>query len=135
MRAALTKRRLVWLAALAALAVAVAAAASEPSREALGGAGEEAREALALPEAKEGGTRKVALGERVSLDNIGPLVIQTDGTAKRIANWDKLSPQERESTLRVIGKRNRERVAQLKKEGKAGVEGPDGHLAFSNTEL
>ena len=85
----------------------------------------EAEEALALPaaEALQGGraggaeqeqATRIKLGEKLALDHLGPLVIQKDGTAKRIANWEHLSAQERESTLRIVGKRNRERVEALK---------------------
>jgi predicted Fe-S protein YdhL (DUF1289 family) len=32
----------------------------------------------------------------------------------RISNWDKMAEIERENTLRIIGKRNQQRLAALK---------------------
>jgi predicted Fe-S protein YdhL (DUF1289 family) len=61
-------------------------------------------------------TRKIKLGEKLDLDELGPMIINTDGTVRRIANWDILSPQERASTWRLISARNKKRIAQLKEE-------------------
>lgn len=49
-------------------------------------------------------------------DKLGPLVINKDGTTSRIVNWSKMTEMERERTLRIISKRNRERLAKLKEE-------------------
>jgi predicted Fe-S protein YdhL (DUF1289 family) len=43
------------------------------------------------------------------------LVDDIDGTTRRIANWDILSPQERESSFRLISARNKRRIEALKK--------------------
>ncbi|ETS06642.1 hypothetical protein M419DRAFT_44119, partial [Trichoderma reesei RUT C-30] len=53
-------------------------------------------------------------GSTVKLDALGPLVVNADGTMSRIANWDKMAPIERENTLRILGKRNQERLAALR---------------------
>ncbi|KAH9828130.1 Protein vip1 [Teratosphaeria destructans] len=47
-----------------------------------------------------------------SLDHLGPLVVNRDGTLSRIANWEQMTEGERRNTLRVLGKRN-----QLRREG------------------
>ncbi|KAL6871207.1 hypothetical protein J3F83DRAFT_646461 [Trichoderma novae-zelandiae] len=53
-------------------------------------------------------------GSTVKLDALGPLVVNVDGTMSRIANWAKMADIERENTLRIIGKRNQERLAALR---------------------
>lgn len=52
-------------------------------------------------------------GLPVKLDALGPMVINTDGTVSRIANWAQLSDVERERTLRLIAKRNKQRIERL----------------------
>eukprot|EP00049_Salpingoeca_infusionum_P010554 m.182669 g.182669 ORF g.182669 m.182669 type:complete len:90 (+) comp14673_c1_seq1:142-411(+) len=83
-----------------------------------------AEEPLALPdkaanpEKEVGGTTTVEVdGEPVKMDALGPVVINTDGTISRIENWHDMSPLEQERTLRLIGKRNRKRRAQLEAQG------------------
>ncbi|ORZ31643.1 hypothetical protein BCR44DRAFT_98773, partial [Catenaria anguillulae PL171] len=46
-------------------------------------------------------------GDAVRLDQLGPLVINSDGTMSRIANWAEMSEIERATTMRVLVKRNR----------------------------
>eukprot|EP01063_Lacrimia_lanifica_P002432 TRINITY_DN11281_c0_g1_i1.p1 TRINITY_DN11281_c0_g1~~TRINITY_DN11281_c0_g1_i1.p1 ORF type:complete len:123 (+),score=21.59 TRINITY_DN11281_c0_g1_i1:87-455(+) len=58
---------------------------------------------------------KLTLGEKKRLDSVGPLVINKDGTTKRVTNWDKMTPIEREGAYNRITKRNRERIAVLQK--------------------
>lgn len=38
------------------------------------------------------------LGETLSLDELGPIVINVDGTMRRIANWKQLTKYEQERT-------------------------------------
>ncbi|KAF7715853.1 Uncharacterized protein PECH_008510 [Penicillium ucsense] len=61
----------------------------------------------------------------VTLDHLGPMVVNVDGSLSRIGNWAQMAEIERRNTLRIIGKRNRERLARLKAEGVqvGGVEG------------
>jgi hypothetical protein len=40
------------------------------------------------------------------------------GTVARITNWQEMSDGERETTRRILAKRNAKRIAALKKEGK-----------------
>ncbi|KAM0516641.1 hypothetical protein ACHAPE_005274 [Trichoderma viride] len=53
-------------------------------------------------------------GTTVKLDALGPLVVNVDGTMSRISNWDKMAEIERQNTLRIIGKRNQQRLAVLR---------------------
>jgi hypothetical protein len=55
-------------------------------------------------------------GAGVKLDHLGPLVVHVDGTMSRIGNWAEMSEIERENTLRVLGKRNQQRLAKLRAE-------------------
>ena len=51
----------------------------------------------------------------VKLDHLGPMVVNADGTLSRISNWAEMADIERENTLRIIGKRNKDRLEVLKK--------------------
>jgi hypothetical protein len=60
---------------------------------------------------------QLTVGQRVSLEEeLGPLVVNSDGTVARISNWKQLSTQERANVLRVLGKRNKERLEALKEQ-------------------
>ncbi|CAG8379896.1 unnamed protein product [Penicillium salamii] len=54
----------------------------------------------------------------VKLDHLGPMVVNVDGTLSQIGNWAQMTDSEKESTMRIIGKRNQKRLDALKKEGK-----------------
>lgn len=41
----------------------------------------------ALPSPKDGESYRLKLNEALKLDQLGPIVINTDGTLSRIANW------------------------------------------------
>ena len=58
--------------------------------------------------------RSVALGEKLSFPDLGPIIVNVDGTTSRIANWHELSKHEQEVSLRRIAKRNAERIEILK---------------------
>lgn len=51
----------------------------------------------------------IKLGETIKFDEMGPVIINTDGTTRRIDNWSELSEREKEVTWRRISKRNEER--------------------------
>lgn len=76
---------------------------------------------LALPEAPHNSATQLDMSNgdaSIKLDHLGPMVVNVDGTMSRISNWDKMADIEKENTLRIIGKRNRERLEFLKaKEG------------------
>jgi hypothetical protein len=64
---------------------------------------------LALPAAPSNTTQlDMSNGSTtVSLDHLGPMVVNVDGTMSRISNWDKMAEIEKTATLRIIGKRNK----------------------------
>ena len=68
------------------------------------------------------------LGESIKFEEMGPVVINTDGTTRQIANWDKMTEHEKTVTWRRISKRNAERRAMLEEKMRAetGETGEDG---------
>ncbi|KAK5656243.1 hypothetical protein OQA88_5005 [Cercophora sp. LCS_1] len=58
-------------------------------------------------------------GAAVALDRLGPMVVAKDGTVSRINNWGEMTAIERENTLRILGKRNQLRLANLRGENKS----------------
>ena len=81
---------------------------------------------LALPAAPSDGTTTLDMSNgstTVSLDHLGPMVVNVDGSMSRISNWDKMAEIEKKNTLRIIGKRNKSRLEALKKaRGEEGEE-------------
>ncbi|KAG9530511.1 hypothetical protein KCU93_g2566, partial [Aureobasidium melanogenum] len=70
---------------------------------------------LGLPEPPAGGIQlDVNSGEGVALDHLGPMVVNKDGTISRITNWDKMAEIEKKNTLRILQKRNKQRLDALK---------------------
>jgi predicted Fe-S protein YdhL (DUF1289 family) len=53
------------------------------------------------------------LGETISFEEMGPIILNADGTTRRIANWDDMTEQERQATWRRIKKRNEQRRQHL----------------------
>jgi predicted Fe-S protein YdhL (DUF1289 family) len=49
------------------------------------------------------------------------MVIGVDGTMSRISNWGEMTDAEKESTLKLIGRRNQSRLKALGRE--EGMEG------------
>ncbi|KAM5541042.1 hypothetical protein V8D89_005353 [Ganoderma adspersum] len=39
-------------------------------------------------------------------DKLGPVVVNKDGTLSRIANWEEMTPVEKERTVRILVVRN-----------------------------
>jgi len=62
--------------------------------------------------------RQIKFGETVKLDELGPVIVQSDCTLKRIENWHKLTEGEREATMRRIGGRNQVRLDKCREEQK-----------------
>jgi len=84
--------------------------------------GGERREQLALPAPGDSGgstpTTRVELPTdgtttTVSFDSLGPMVVNEDGTLSRITNWATLTEGERQTTMRVLVKRNQQRIKNL----------------------
>jgi len=62
--------------------------------------------------------------QSLKLDALGPMVVNSDGTLSRIANWEEMTEAEQANIVRVLSKRNRERIqAKLEEDAKAGVDG------------
>lgn len=53
-------------------------------------------------------------GSTVRLDHLGPMVVNVDGSLSRIGNWDQMTEIERKNTLRILGKRNKQRLEAVK---------------------
>ncbi|WXC65299.1 hypothetical protein SNK03_011104 [Fusarium graminearum] len=60
------------------------------------------------------GVTELRVGESVALDSMGPLVVNRDGTMGRIGNWAGMTEHEKAQTLRLLGKRNKERLEVIK---------------------
>ncbi|KAJ9165246.1 hypothetical protein NKR19_g575 [Coniochaeta hoffmannii] len=62
-----------------------------------------------------GGPTVEVNGARVSLaDQLGPAVVNADGTMSRIANWGEMTEVERRNTVRILGARNKLRLEALR---------------------
>jgi len=59
---------------------------------------------------------KIKLGETIRFEEYGPIILNTDGTARRIDNWNELTDKEKEVTWRRISKRNEGRRQALLKQ-------------------
>lgn len=77
-----------------------------------------------LPMPPEGGTttsdatqKIIVNGDKLNLDELGPMIVNADGTVRRIANWQGLTAREQAVAWRRIAKRNQERVEELKAAG------------------
>ncbi|PTD04106.1 hypothetical protein FCULG_00000516 [Fusarium culmorum] len=70
---------------------------------------------LPAPDSDTGdGVTELRVGESVALDSMGPLVVNRDGTMGRIGNWAGMTEHEKAQTLRLLGKRNKERLEVIK---------------------
>ena len=91
-------------------------------------------ETLALPAAEESAAASADAaptsievgGASVSLDELGPIIVNADGTTRRITNWAELTPGEQERTKVRIAKRNAKRIAKLKEAAGVGEETGEG---------
>ncbi|KAI1434982.1 hypothetical protein GGR50DRAFT_694639 [Xylaria sp. CBS 124048] len=96
-------------------------ASSEPKQE----SNTAPSQLLALPPAGSAGPTLEVGGDAVRLDTLGPMIVNKDGTLSRVQNWDKMEEFEREATLRIIGKRNKVRLAALRAEKAASGKSED----------
>jgi hypothetical protein len=53
------------------------------------------------------------LGETMRFEEMGPIIINLDGTTRRIDNWNEMTKHEQEVSWRRIAKRNDERRKML----------------------
>ncbi|KAI7904649.1 uncharacterized protein BX663DRAFT_430962 [Cokeromyces recurvatus] len=68
---------------------------------------------LALPSTAEA-TVKMDVNDTYKLKELGPVVINEDGSMSRINNWHEMADIEKANVNRILLKRNRERLAKLK---------------------
>ncbi|KAI8974050.1 hypothetical protein BDB01DRAFT_854009 [Pilobolus umbonatus] len=68
---------------------------------------------LSLPSTAEE-TIQVGVNDTFKLQEMGPVVINSDGSMSRINNWHEMNDIERANVNRILLKRNRERLAELK---------------------
>ncbi len=54
--------------------------------------------------------------ESIRFEEMGPVIINADGTTRRIDNWDQMTKSEQEVAWRRIAKRNEERRRALLQE-------------------
>ena len=66
-------------------------------------------------------SRQITLGETISLEELGPIIINADGTTRRITNWSTLNKNEQENSWRVISARNLKRLKVLQKQRAAEI--------------
>ena len=50
----------------------------------------------------------------IKLDHLGPMIVNSDGTISRIANWQNMTQLEKDRSLRLLAKRNNARIENLK---------------------
>jgi len=76
---------------------------------------QDAPQALPAPSASSE-TQKLDVnsGQTIKLDSLGPIVVNADGSMRRISNWDTMAQIERDNVMRILPKRNQERLARLK---------------------
>lgn len=53
-------------------------------------------------------------GSTVTLDYLGPMVVNTDGSLSRISNWEHMTEIEKKNTMRILGKRNKQRLEAVR---------------------
>ena len=88
-------------------------------------------ELLALPAPEDASTSitlDVSTGQPVVLDHLGPVVVNSDGTLARIANWHEMSEREQQVTKRRMAKRNMERLQVLNRPADGCAQPPDENL-------
>ncbi|KAI2467457.1 hypothetical protein F4781DRAFT_308720 [Annulohypoxylon bovei var. microspora] len=80
---------------------------------------------LPAPDRTGATTQLLVGGEGVKLDHLGPLVVNEDGTMSRIANWNEMAEIERQNALRILGRRNKQRLDALKAKAQASGQSGD----------
>eukprot|EP00569_Conticribra_weissflogii_P003168 CAMPEP_0171343666 /NCGR_PEP_ID=MMETSP0878-20121228/17738_1 /TAXON_ID=67004 /ORGANISM="Thalassiosira weissflogii, Strain CCMP1336" /LENGTH=125 /DNA_ID=CAMNT_0011846669 /DNA_START=155 /DNA_END=532 /DNA_ORIENTATION=+ len=65
---------------------------------------------------------RIKLGDTITFEEMGPVIINADGSTRRIDNWDKMTKHEQEVAWRRISKRNEARRAALLEQQKQANE-------------
>ncbi|SHO78309.1 Uncharacterized protein MSYG_2651 [Malassezia sympodialis ATCC 42132] len=87
--------------------------------------GDSASTPLALPDASTASSPQSAqldvhTSNTIKFDTLGPIVVNSDGTLSRVPNWQEMTDLEKERTIRVLSKRNQQRMAHLRGDGAPG---------------
>ena len=56
----------------------------------------------------------------MKLENLGPIIINTDGTLGRIPNWAEMPVDEQAKAMRLVSARNKKRLCALAADKAAG---------------
>ncbi|KAJ2972124.1 hypothetical protein NUW54_g12341 [Trametes sanguinea] len=77
--------------------------------------------ALPPPPPEDADAEKITINgsQTFKFDKLGPVVVNSDGTLSRIANWENMAPVEKERTLRLLVARNQVRIANQEKQQSA----------------
>ena len=78
---------------------------------------DEGKDLLALPAPDSNSTKYVENSK--SLEDLGPIIINSDGSLSRIPNWHQMTLNEQEKTKRLIAKRNEKRKEELSQKPQA----------------
>ena len=85
---------------------------------------EDGKEVLQLPESSnDPSIPSIKLGESIKFEDMGPVIINADGSTRQIANWDKMTEAEQQVAWRRISKRNEERRKALLEQQQQEQEG------------
>ena len=99
---------------------------------------ESSKEMLMLPPSvREDGevSRQIKLGEKISLEELGPIIINADGTTRRITNWLTLSKSEQEQSWKLISARNLKRLKALQKKQSKEIPILETEIDATNPEI
>jgi hypothetical protein len=64
---------------------------------------------LPMGDPDDGSIPRIQLGDTIRFEELGPIIINADGTTRRIENWQELSEREKQVTWRRISQRNEQR--------------------------
>ena len=78
--------------------------------------------ALTAPAARRG----CRFGEKVALTELGPIIVNTDCSMRRIDNWAEMTERERQATQARVSKRNAARLERCRALEAAGELGGGG---------
>ncbi|KAL7278806.1 hypothetical protein ACG7TL_007818 [Trametes sanguinea] len=81
--------------------------------------------ALPPPPTEDADAEKITVNgnQTFKFDKLGPVVVNSDGTLSRIANWENMAPIEKERTLRLLVARNQLRIANQEKQQQNAADG------------
>mmetsp|Transcript_19368 Transcript_19368/g.39820 ORF Transcript_19368/g.39820 Transcript_19368/m.39820 type:complete len:129 (-) Transcript_19368:2115-2501(-) len=101
---------------------ALTMAGSSENAEALSTSSEGGKVPQLPPPDPDSNLPSIKLGESIRFEEWGPIILNSDGTTRRISNWDTLTEHEKEVTWRRISKRNEQRrqvLLEAQKEAEA----------------